>query len=50
MFNFTQFGFSVFTIPTLIIMFYIGISKIGKLIDMIINFDKKQHVKEEENE
>ena len=45
-----KFGVFVFAIPTLIILVYIGISKIGKLIDMIMRFEQKQHVKEEEDE
>ena len=45
-----KFGFSIFTISTLIILVYIGLSKIDKLIDIIIKFEKKQHAKEEEDE
>ena len=45
-----KFGFSIFTISTLIILVYIGLSKIDKLIDIIIKFGQKQHAKEEENE
>ena len=45
-----KFGFSVFTISTLIILVYIGLSKIDKLIDIIIKFGQKQHAKEEEDE
>jgi len=45
-----KFGFSIFTISTLIILVYVGISKIDKLIDTIIKFEKKQHAKEEEDE
>jgi len=35
-------------IPVFIILLYIGLSKIGKLIDIIVRFEKKQHAKEEE--
>jgi len=45
-----KFGFSIFTISTLIILLYIGLSKIDKLIDIIIKFGQKQHAKEEEDE
>ncbi len=45
-----KFGFSIFTISTLIILVYIGLSKIDKLIDIIIKFEKQQHAKEEEDE
>ena len=43
-----KFGFSTFAIPVFIILLYIGISKIDKLIDIIIKFGRKQHAKEEE--
>ena len=45
-----KFGFSIFGISTLIILLYIGVSKIDKLIDIIIKFGQKQHAKEEEDE
>ncbi|MBU0478223.1 FHA domain-containing protein [bacterium] len=45
-----KFGFSTFAIPVFIILLYIGISKIDKLIDIIIKFGQKQHAKEEEEE
>lgn len=45
-----KFGFSIFGISTLIILVYIGLSKIDKLIDIIIKFGQKQHAKEEEDE
>ncbi|MDO9464828.1 MAG: FHA domain-containing protein [bacterium] len=45
-----KFGFSTFVLPVFIILLYIGLSKIDKLIDIIIKFGQKQHAKEEEDE
>ena len=45
-----KFGFSIFAIPCLVILVYVGISKINKLIDIIMRFEQKQHAKEEEDE
>ncbi len=45
-----KFGFSIFAIPCLVILVYVGISKINKLIDIIMRFEQKQHTKEEEDE
>jgi len=45
-----KFGFSIFAISCLVILVYVGISKINKLIDIIMRFEQKQHAKEEEDE
>ena len=45
-----KFGFSIFAISCLVIFVYVGISKINKLIDIIMRFEQKQHAKEEEDE
>jgi len=44
-----KFGFSAFVIPVFVILVYVGLSKIDKLIDLIIKFGQKQHAKEEED-